>query len=62
MNKKICSKCKVEIDHRIPVSQATTTEEEMLKLNHYLNLQWLTREDNLKKSDSLDYQIRNGQQ
>lgn len=39
------------IDHIIPVSSATT-EEELLKLNHYTNLQYLTPEDNLKKSNN----------
>lgn len=39
------------IDHIKPVSLATT-EAELIQLNHYLNLQLLTPEDNLRKSDS----------
>lgn len=42
----------VHIDHIIPISSATS-EDELLKLNHWTNLQYLTPEDNLKKSDSL---------
>lgn len=38
------------IDHIIPISSATS-EEEVLKLNHYSNLQLLYSEDNLKKSN-----------
>lgn len=39
---------KWHIDHIIPVSSATT-EQELLKLNHYTNLQPLWAIDNLKK-------------
>jgi hypothetical protein len=39
------------LDHMCPISQAKT-EEEAVKLNHYSNFQWLTPEDNLKKSDN----------
>lgn len=42
------------VDHIIPLSTATT-EEELLKLHHYTNLQYLKPEDNLKKSDSIDW-------
>lgn len=45
---------KVEIDHIIPVSTAKT-EEEVLKLNHYTNLQYLTPEDNRLKGDRYGY-------
>jgi len=38
------------IDHIMPCSSATT-EEELIKLQHYTNLQLLTPEDNFKKSD-----------
>lgn len=39
------------IDHIIPVSSATT-EEELIKLNHYTNLQLLYPRDNLRKGAS----------
>jgi hypothetical protein len=42
------------IDHIIPVSNAKT-EEELIKLNHYLNLQPLWAEDNLKKGNKYVY-------
>lgn len=40
-----------EIDHLCPVSQAKS-EEEMVKLNHYSNLQWLPASENRSKSDT----------
>lgn len=42
----------VHIDHVIPISSATT-EEEVIKLNHYTNLQLLLAEDNIKKSNKM---------
>lgn len=46
----------VHIDHIIPISTATTYEE-LKKLNHWTNLQYLKPEDNLSKSDSLDWSL-----
>jgi hypothetical protein len=40
------------IDHIIPVSLATN-ETELIHLNHYTNLQLLTPEDNLAKSNKI---------
>lgn len=42
------------IDHIIPLSSAKT-EEEMIKLCHYTNLQPLWSEDNIKKSNKYGY-------
>lgn len=44
----------IHIDHIVPISSATT-EEDVLKLNHYSNLQYLTASDNLEKSDNLNW-------
>ena len=44
----------VHIDHIIPLSSAKT-EEDVYRLCHYTNLQYLKPEDNLAKSDKLDY-------
>ena len=41
---------KYEIDHICPCAQAKT-EEELIKLQHYTNLQWLSRKDNRDKWD-----------
>ena len=41
---------KWNIDHIIPIASAKT-EEQLIKLQHYTNLQYLTQEDNLRKSD-----------
>ena len=38
----------MHIDHVVPIATAKT-EEDVIRLNHYTNLQWLTPEDNLKK-------------
>ena len=41
----------IHIDHRLPLS-AATTEEELLALNHHRNLQPLWKSDNLAKGSS----------
>ena len=45
------------IDHIIPCSSAAT-EFDLIKLQHYTNLQYLTPEDNLAKSDKLDWNLQ----
>lgn len=47
---------KVHIDHIIPISIAKS-EEEVIKLNHYTNLQLLKAKDNLNKSNKLDWEL-----
>lgn len=42
------------IDHVIPISQAKT-ESDLLKLNHYTNLQYLLPADNRKKSNKIGW-------
>lgn len=44
------------IDHRIPLASANT-EEDVIRLNHYTNLQPLWAADNLRKSDKLDHPL-----
>jgi hypothetical protein len=44
------------IDHIIPLASATS-EEELIKLNHYTNLQPLWAEDNLRKGDKILSQV-----
>lgn len=46
------------IDHIVPLATAKT-KEDVIKLCHYTNLRLLTPEDNMQKSDSLDYAISN---
>lgn len=46
----------VHIDHIIPISTAKS-EEEIIKLNYYTNLQLLKAEDNMQKSDKLDWRL-----
>lgn len=50
---------KVSIDHIIPLAIANT-EEEIIKLCHYKNLQLLKLKDNLEKSDKLNWKIKKG--
>lgn len=48
---------KVHIDHIMPLSTAKT-EQEILKLCHYTNLQLLKAEDNLHKSNKLNWELK----
>jgi len=48
------------IDHIVPVSLADT-EDELLQLNHYTNLQLLTAADNLFKKDRIGFDPRDRQ-
>ena len=50
------NKEKVHIDHIIPLSTAKT-EEDVLRLCHYTNLQLLKAKDNLQKSNKLDWRL-----
>lgn len=45
---------KWHLDHIIPIASATT-EEEIIKLNHYTNFQPLWAEENIRKGNRLDY-------
>lgn len=56
-NEEWDGKEKVHIDHIKPLKIATT-EEEVIKLCHYSNLQLLKAQDNLQKSDKLDWNIQ----
>lgn len=49
----------VHIDHIKPLKYAKT-KEEVIKLNHYTNLQLLKRIDNLKKGSKINYKIKKG--
>lgn len=48
---------KVHIDHIIPLATANT-EEEVMKLCNYKNLQLLKAKDNLRKSDKINFVIK----
>jgi hypothetical protein len=48
---------KVHIDHIIPLSTANT-EEEVIKLCYYTNLQLLKAKDNLEKSYKLNWELK----
>lgn len=48
----------VDIDHIIPISTAKT-EEDVIELCYYENLQLLKTEDNRDKSDKLDWNLNN---
>ena len=45
------------IDHFIPCASAKT-EEELIKLQHYTNLQYLTPEDNMRKGAKMDFSLQ----
>lgn len=45
----------VEIDHIIPLATATT-ESDVIRLNHYTNLQLLRTYDNKTKADKLNWE------
>lgn len=47
----------VHIDHIIPLATAET-EQDVIRLCNYKNLQLLKAKDNLDKSDKIDYQIK----
>lgn len=51
----------VHIDHIIPLATAESIDD-VKRLCHYTNLQLLTAEDNLRKRDSLDYEITTPQE
>lgn len=47
----------VHIDHIIPLA-TIENEDDLLRLNHYTNLQLLKEKDNLEKSDKLDWKLK----
>lgn len=47
----------MHIDHIIPLNTASS-EEEILSLNHYTNLQILYAEDNMEKSAKLNWELK----
>lgn len=48
---------KINIDHIIPLKTAQT-EKDILKLNHYTNLQLLKEKDNLDKRDKINWNLK----
>ena len=46
----------VHIDHIIPIASAKD-EKDVIRLNHYTNLQLLKPQDNLEKRDKLDWKL-----
>lgn len=51
----------VHIDHIIPLAIANT-EEEIIQLCHYTNLQLLKAKDNLEKSNKINWEVKNVKQ
>lgn len=51
---------KVHIDHIIPLAIAKT-EQDVIRLCHYTNLQLLKAKDNLKKGTKLDWKLSNNE-
>ena len=47
----------IHIDHIVPLATAKN-EEDVIKLCHYTNLQLLKAEDNIQKSDKLNWDLR----
>jgi len=50
------NKIKWQLDHIIPISMAVT-KDDVIKLNHHTNFQPLWTEDNIKKSNNLEWKI-----
>jgi hypothetical protein len=50
----------LHIDHKIPLAIAKT-KDDVIKLCHYTNLQWLLAKDNLEKKDKLDWTLTKGE-
>lgn len=46
----------LHIDHVVPCA-SVSSEEELIRLQHFSNLQWLLAEDNFRKGDSLEWTI-----
>lgn len=49
-------KAPIHIDHIVPLSTAKT-EEEVIRLCHYTNLQLLKAQDNLEKSNKMNWEL-----
>jgi len=50
----------IHIDHKVPLATAKTYED-VVRLNHYTNLQPLWAKDNIRKSNKLNYVIQEKQ-
>lgn len=49
-------KHEVQVDHIIPLSSANNLED-VIRLSHYTNLQYLLKVDNLRKSNKMNYTL-----